>query len=185
MLKIYLTNLGKYNEGELVGKWVDLEDYEDLDDLEESGCFEEIGIGSERWDGTVYEEWFVTDYDTDIPGLGHDEYPDLKELIKIANRWEGLDDDERLAVKAYLEHINNNLDDALEWADDGWLDNYYIHHGMHSIEELMEEDYKTGVILVNLPKEYVKFIDWKAVAEHYGDNLYEIKPGTWIEILEW
>lgn len=24
MLKIYIANLGKYNEGELVGKWVEL-----------------------------------------------------------------------------------------------------------------------------------------------------------------
>ena len=24
MLRIYLTNLGKYNEGELIGEWLDL-----------------------------------------------------------------------------------------------------------------------------------------------------------------
>ena len=32
MLKIYITNLGKYNEGELVGKWVELP-CEDLDEV--------------------------------------------------------------------------------------------------------------------------------------------------------
>ena len=32
MLKIYIANLGKYNEGELVGKWVELP-CEDLDEV--------------------------------------------------------------------------------------------------------------------------------------------------------
>lgn len=56
MLKIYLTNLGKYNEGYLVGKWVELPATDE--ELEEAK--KEIGINQQ------YEEWFITDYESDI-----------------------------------------------------------------------------------------------------------------------
>ena len=46
MLKIYIANLGKDNEGELVGKWVELP-CEDLDEV-----LKEIEVV----DGTAYEE---------------------------------------------------------------------------------------------------------------------------------
>ena len=55
-MKIYLTNLGKYNEGYLVGEWVHLPiSSEDLKEV-----FDRIGINEE------YEEFFITDYECDI-----------------------------------------------------------------------------------------------------------------------
>ena len=53
MLNGYITNLGKYNEGELVGKWIEFPiTEEELDEV-----FEEIGINEE------YEEFFFTDWE--------------------------------------------------------------------------------------------------------------------------
>lgn len=52
MFKIFLTNLGKYNEGLLIGKWVELP----CDNLEEE--LEAIGVGK-----VPYEEYFITDYE--------------------------------------------------------------------------------------------------------------------------
>ena len=43
MMNIYLTNLGKYNEGELVGEWVKLP----VSDEELQKVFERIGINEE------------------------------------------------------------------------------------------------------------------------------------------
>jgi len=55
----YITNLGKYNEGELVGEWVKFPTRsEDLKKV-----FERIGIGSKDDFGNPYEEWFISDYD--------------------------------------------------------------------------------------------------------------------------
>lgn len=54
-MKIYLTNLGKYNEGELIGEWVELP----VSQEELQKVFERIGISEE------YEEYFITDYDCD------------------------------------------------------------------------------------------------------------------------
>lgn len=64
----YITNLGKYNEGELVGKWIELPI--DEDEFEEE--LKEIGIGEEDEFGQVYEEYFWTDWECDIPGVTND-----------------------------------------------------------------------------------------------------------------
>jgi len=55
----FITNLGKYNEGELVGEWVKFPTTQEK--LQE--VFERIGIGSKDDFGNPYEEWFITDYD--------------------------------------------------------------------------------------------------------------------------
>lgn len=54
ILSAYVTNLGKYNEGELVGKWLDFPTTQ----TKINTVLKEIGI-----DGTRYEEIFITDYE--------------------------------------------------------------------------------------------------------------------------
>lgn len=54
-LRVALTNLGKYNEGELVFKWLDLP----ATDEEIEQAFKSIGVA----EGTEYEEYFITDYE--------------------------------------------------------------------------------------------------------------------------
>ena len=54
----FITNLGKYNEGALVGEWVKLPTT--AEELQK--VFERIGIGSKDDFGHPYEEWFITDY---------------------------------------------------------------------------------------------------------------------------
>ena len=44
MLRIYLTNLGKYNEGQLIGEWVELP----CTDEELEAVKERIGISDEN-----------------------------------------------------------------------------------------------------------------------------------------
>lgn len=79
MLNIYLTNLGKYNEGELIGEWVKLP----CDDFEV--VLKRIGISDEPDEnGRYYEEYFITDYETDVSGLQIGEYDDLDELNELA-----------------------------------------------------------------------------------------------------
>ena len=54
----FITNLGKYNEGELVGEWVKFPTT--AEELKE--VFKRIGIGQKDDFGNPYEEWFITDY---------------------------------------------------------------------------------------------------------------------------
>ena len=61
----FITNLGKYNEGELVGEWVHFPTTpEEIQEV-----FKRIGIGQTDEFGQPYEEWFITDYDCYVPGL--------------------------------------------------------------------------------------------------------------------
>lgn len=61
----FITNLGKYNEGALVGEWVKFPTT--AEELQK--VFERIGIGSKDDFGHPYEEWFITDYDCYVDGL--------------------------------------------------------------------------------------------------------------------
>ena len=60
----FITNLGKYNEGELVGEWVKFPTT--AEELKE--VFKRIGIGQKDDFGQPYEEWFITDYDCYVYG---------------------------------------------------------------------------------------------------------------------
>ena len=55
----FITNLGKYNEGELIGEWVKFPTTAE----EIKAAMDSIGIGQKDDFGYAYEEWFITDYD--------------------------------------------------------------------------------------------------------------------------
>lgn len=94
----FVTNLGKYNEGALVGEWVKFPTTQE----EMQKVFERIGIGSKDEFGQVYEELFITDYECPLHGvydmLG--EYESLDKLNYLAGRLEELDkwDQEKLVA---------------------------------------------------------------------------------------
>ena len=79
----FITNLGKYNEGELVGEWVKFPTT--AEELKE--VFKRIGIGQKDDFGQPYEEWFITDYDCYVDGLYNllGEYENLDELNYLAS----------------------------------------------------------------------------------------------------
>ena len=66
LLNVYVTNLGKYNEMQMVGEWLKLP----ATDEEIQDCLYRIGINEE------YEEYFITDYESDV-GLKCSEYVNL------------------------------------------------------------------------------------------------------------
>ena len=78
----FVTNLGKYNEGMLVGEWVKFPTTEE----EMQKVFERIGIGKQDEFGQPYEEWFITDYECPIYGVQKmlGEYENLDKLNYLA-----------------------------------------------------------------------------------------------------
>lgn len=97
----FVTNLGKYNEGQLVGEWVKFPTTEE----EMQKVFERIGIGSKDEFGAVYEEWFITDYECPVHGvydmLG--EYESLDKLNFLASRIDEMDKWEQEKFVAIME----------------------------------------------------------------------------------
>lgn len=88
----FITNLGKYNEGELVGEWVKFPTT--AEELKE--VFKRIGIGQKDDFGQPYEEWFITDYDCYVDGLYSKlgEYENLDELNYLASKLDEMSESE-------------------------------------------------------------------------------------------
>ena len=107
MFRIFLTNLGKYNEGELVGEWVDLPVDDDFEQ-----AFEDIGINDQ------YEEWFITDYENDY-GYRVSEYENIYELNEMAEQLDSLTDYEADVIKGYMSEVNDDFEEALQVVEDG------------------------------------------------------------------
>ncbi|WP_343363324.1 antirestriction protein ArdA [Listeria seeligeri] len=91
-LNIYLTNLGKYNEGELIGEWLSLPI--EIETLKE--VLEKIEIGEE------YEEYFVADYESSV-GLKLGEFESLDELNYLAHKLGDMDSFELDKYEKILE----------------------------------------------------------------------------------
>lgn len=118
VLRGALTNLGKYNEGGLDYVWVSFPC--DEDDFQDS--LKKIGIGEDRGDGSVYEEWFFSDWDTDYSGLDLDglgEYMSLDEVNEYAEALEGIvDDGNEEEFRAAMEY-SGDFHDALNLVETG------------------------------------------------------------------
>lgn len=103
-----ITNLGKYNEGELIGEWIDFPISEE--ELEEVKA--RIGINDE------YEEFFFTDWelpegmDWEIFG----EYPSIDEVNEVAEKLESVDDEDVFA--AILGEVGD-IQEAIDIIDSG------------------------------------------------------------------
>lgn len=97
----FVTNLGKYNEGELVGEWVRFPTSEE----EMKEVFTRIGIGAVDEFGRSYEEWFITDYDCSIHGVSDllGEYESLDKLNYLASRLDELSSSELDQFVAIME----------------------------------------------------------------------------------
>ena len=147
----FVTNLGKYNEGELVGEWVKFPTTEE----EMQKVFERIGIGSKDEFGQPYEEWFITDYECPIYGVQKmlGEYESLDKLNYLAALIDelSLSDQEKLVaiMEAGCDEVSD-IDDLINLtfnldcydvmpgiSDESDLGYYYAHEiGIYSEKDL-------------------------------------------------
>lgn len=105
MLNVWIGNLGKYNEGELVGEWLELPvSKKELDTF----LREKLGLQLTQAevekalteDGVCYEEYMINDYETDLP-IKVSEYSNLNMLNLLAMASERVNNMEK--VEAFIE----------------------------------------------------------------------------------
>ena len=131
----FVTNLGKYNEGMLVGEWVKLPTTEE----EMQKVFERIGIGKQDEFGQPYEEWFITDYECPIYGVQKmlGEYESLDKLNYLAALIDelSLSDQEKLVaiMEAGCDEVSD-IDDLINLTFN--LDCYDIMSGINDESDL-------------------------------------------------
>ena len=146
----FVTNLGKYNEGELVGEWVKFPTTAE----EMKQVFDRIGIGKTGDFGQVYEEWFITDYDCYVDGLydklGEYESPD--ELNYLASKLDEMDRGEFEQFQAAMEigDHSGSVQEIINLTEN--LDCYDVYPGI--------EDYD------DLGRYYIDELDAMQVTEH-------------------
>ena len=166
MIKIALTNLGKYNEGQLVYKWLNLPATEE--EIEEAK--DAIGINEE------YEEWYISDYETDIEELKVGKYEDIEYINELAERFENINYDEQDAVRAVMEATGYSLAEALDTVENG---GYTLYSECNTLTELARELFNEGDfgdtramgILAN-------YIDFESLGDDLGcDGYYETSYG--------
>ena len=129
LFEAYITNLGKYNEGELVGETLKFPTTTE----EVQGLLKRIGV-----DGVRYEEFFITSFDGDVLGL-YDylgEYENLDELNHLACLLSELDQGELEKFEAVIdsgEHTSS-VADLINLAQN--LDCYEFYPGVEDDETL-------------------------------------------------
>lgn len=154
-ISVWVGNLGKYNEGELVGEWFSFpcSDFnEEWDEL-----MERIGI-----DGKRYEEVFCADWECQIPGLRYSEYPDYEELDSIAAEWDDLFDWQQDAVAIRMELLGEDFDEAVDKCDQ-----VHIYHGCHTMTGVAEEYVEEVGMLDSVPEYMRNYFDY----ERYGRDM--------------
>lgn len=152
-MKIYLTNLGKYNEGELIGEWVELPVAQE----ELQKVFERIGINEE------YEEYFITDYECELYEVG--EYENIDKLNDIAERIKELDEEESKVVKALIQKLDYTLDEAIEKVNNG---DYRIYYDCDDMEDVAYQVVEDCGYLDKVPDNVARYFDYESFGRDLG-----------------
>lgn len=155
MIELCLTNLGKYNEGELIYSRLVLPATTE----EIQAAYDEIGVA----DGTMYEEAFISDYETDINGLSISEYASLDDLNELAEELENFDEYELDAFGAMLDY-GYATDEALKKVQDG---DYMYYSGCYSMAEVAEMYADETGLLSSMPDDLRMYFDFEA----YGRDM--------------
>ena len=130
----FITNLGKYNEGELVGEWVKFPTTAE----ELKKVFDRIGIGQKDDFGQPYEEWFITDYDCYVGALYDKlgEYENLDELNYLASKLGEMGQGEYAQFQAAMEvgDHSGSLQEIINLTDN--LDCYDLYPSIQDYDDL-------------------------------------------------
>ena len=154
MIDAFITNLGKYNEGELCGEYLKLPaTKEDVQAL-----LQRIGV-----DGVLYEETFITDYETDIDGLceclGEFESVDeLNYLATLLNEMSDWDIKDFEAALGYGEYTGS-VKDLINLAQN--LDCYEHYPDVSGCDDLGRY-YADEVGMLDVPEYLENYIDYEA-----------------------
>lgn len=170
-ISIYIANLGKYNEGYLVGEWIDLpatqEELEALYVRIKVGHYDEDGdyVAGFEEDESFYEEVAIHDYESSL-SLRIGEYDNISHLNELAEELESRDIEE---IEAIIEATGCELEEVLEIRDYTFYKNMTLED---VAREIIEDCY-------NLPEIAERYFDYEAFARDLSfDGYYETENGV-------
>lgn len=177
VFEAYITNLGKYAEGQLVGETLKFPATTE----EVQSLLKNIGV-----DGVRYEEFFITAFDGDVMGL-YDyltEYENLDELNHLAHLISELDSDEIETLEAALnkgDHTSS-VADIINLVHN--LDCYELHPGVTD-DETLGRIYVEDMEAIDVPEHLLNYFDYEAYGRdirlnedgHYAPGGYVLNNG--------
>ena len=171
----FITNLGKYNEGELVGEWVKFPTTAE----EMKKVFERIGIGQKDDFGNPYEEWFITDYDCYVDGLYDKlgEYESLDELNYLASKLDDMKSweyDQFCAAMEVGDH-SGSVKEIINLTEN--LDCYDVYPDIHDYDDLGRY-YIDELDAMQVPEHLKNYIDYEA----YGRDIALDEGGDFTDL---
>ena len=161
MIEAYITNLGKYTEGELKGEYLKFPATTE----EVQALLSKIGV-----DGVMYEEYFITDYSTNLAGMQNlGEYASIDELNYLVTLLSDMDEWEleKFEAAAVYGEYSGDTQDLINLAQN--LDCYEYYPEVKSYEEL-------GQYLIHeldfeqIPEHLTDYFDYESYAEAYVIN---------------
>lgn len=171
----FITNLGKYNEGELVGDWVKFPTTAE----EMKKVFDRIGIGQKDDFGQPYEEWFITDYDCYVDGLYDKlgEYESLDELNYLASKLDEMSQGEYEQFQAAMEVGNHSgsVQEIINLTEN--LDCYDVYPDIHDYDDLGRY-YIDELDAMQVPEYLRNYIDYEA----YGRDVALEEGGDFTDL---
>ena len=170
----FITNLGKYNEGELVGEWVKFPTT--AEEMKE--VFKRIGIGQRDDFGQPYEEWFITDYDCYVDGLYSKlgEYENLDELNYLASKLDEMSESEYAQFQAGMEMGDHcgSLQEIINLTEN--LDCYEVYPNIEDYDDLGRY-YIDELEVMQIPEHLQNYIDYEA----YGRDVAMDENGSFTD----
>lgn len=182
MLEAYVTNLGKYNEGYLVGEYLSFPTTTE----KAQALLKRIGI-----DGVRYEEIFITSFDGDVLGLYDHlgEYENIDELNHLACLLSELDQSDLEKFEAVIdsgEHTSSvkeliNLTQNLDCYD------FYPDVGD---DETLGRIYVEDIAAIEVPEYLLPYFDYETYGRdvrleedgHYTKDGYVLYTGGFQEM---
>ena len=169
LFEAYVTNAGKYSEGQLVGETLKFP----TTAQEVEALLKRIGV-----DGVRYQEIFITSFDGDVLGLyDHlSEYENLDELNHLACLLSDLTSSELETLEAVLDSGDHcsSVRDIINLTQN--LDCYGFYPGV-SDEETLGRIYVDDLEMLDVPDQVKPYFDYEA----YGRDMRINEDGGFVK----
>lgn len=166
IIKVFVSNLAKYNDGELTGRWTTLP----VDDVNKD-ILDKLELGGNSHDGYNHD-WFISDYEAPFKINEYDDLYALNELAEALENYDSIEDvynalDDKEAI--YLPELFDDLDDLIEALGvdpveaaratffgkiQNWNDDYFCINEVGNFESMNE--YQFQKMLENSANDIVK-----------------------------
>lgn len=165
-INVFITDLAAYNEGNLVGEWVQLP--KDEDELEEI-IQNILKAGHCGHEDCYHEEFFITDYEAPFK-VG--EYEDVYRLNEWAERLENCKEEDEDVIQAIFDYAAT-LEEGFDILEDG---EYRVYEDCKNMADVAWEIIEESGFLRDVPEDVARYFNYEA----YGRDLET--EGTFIYI---